>query len=210
MTAPGTHYLAAREQTWQAPAQSGGRTKENEVYDILKELENYEITQHPSYFDQLYLEVDYSRNPGNYQTPAEKLEGSCWFDTGKNQFREIQNGREKRSKCGCIPDLMIRNKTTGKLHFVEVKHQEDAGNAHERCGKYATDLIHHMKAKMNTTNHPISYIFGGKMVKKRKYILELKACYTLFAPGHLVLLDKEDNKETILTWFNTVVKPLLD
>ena len=213
------HYLAAREQTWQAPAQTGGKKRENEVFDVLeayfKEATDYEVMKQPTLFDQLYLEVDYKTNPAVYLKPSEPKAGACWFDEGKGHFREYKaaaNGRiqEKRSECGIIPDLQIRNKKTGRLHFVEVKNQNDSGNAHERCGKYATDIVHHMKVRMGQLTHPISYIFGGAMVRKRKYILELKACYSLLAPGHLVMLDKDDNKDKILAWFNTVVRPNLD
>ena len=213
------HYLAAREQTWQAPAQTGGKKRENEVFDVLdtyfKEVLDYEVVKQPSLFDQLYLEVDYNSNRGDYVKPTDPKAGACWFDEAKGHFREYKgavNGRiqEKRSECGIIPDLQIKNKKTGRIHFVEVKNQNDAGNAHERCGKYATDIVHHMKVKMGTHHHPISYIFGGSMVRKRKYILELKACYSIFAPGHLVLLNKDDNKEIIIAWFNTIVRPILD
>jgi hypothetical protein len=210
------HYLAAREQTWQLPANKGGKARENEVFNVLKaylsDQPTYEIVAQPSFFDQLYLEVDYASNPSAYQKPAEKIKGATWYDAQKREFREYTDKlREKRSECGIAPDLMIRNKQTGKMHFVEVKNQGDKGNAHERCAKYATGILAHMKQKMNVTHHPVSYIFGGTMLTKRKYILELKTCYSDFAPGHLVLLtSSESNEATILNWFNTIVKPLLD
>jgi hypothetical protein len=210
------HYLAAREQTWQLPANKGGKTRENEVFDVLKTYfatnAEYEVTAQPSLFDQLYLEVDYASNPSSYQKPAEKTKGATWYDADKREFREYTDKlREKRSQCGIVPDLMIRNKKTGKMHFAEIKNQGDSGNAHERCGKYATGILAHMKRKMNVAHHPISYIFGGPMVTKRKYLLELKTCYSDFAPGHLVLLTNADSNEAIiLDWFTTVVKPLLD
>ncbi len=210
------HYLAAREQTWQLPANQGGKMRENEVFGILKahfsDHPNYEVVAHPSFFDQLYLEVDYASNPSAYQKPAEKIKGATWYDAQKREFREYTDKlREKRSECGPEPDLMIRNKQTGKMHFVEVKNQGGKGNAHERCAKYATGILAHMKRKMNVTHHPVSYIFGGTMLTKRKYNLELKTCYSDFAPGHLVLLNNPtSNREIILNWFNSVVKPLLE
>jgi hypothetical protein len=210
------HYLSTREQTWQLPANQGGKTRENEVLRTLQTLfateTNYEVVAQPSLFDQLYLEVDYATNLSAYQKPAEKIKGATWWDADKREFREYTDKlREKRSQCGVVPDLMIRNKTTGKLHFAEIKNQGESGNAHERCGKYATGILAHMKRKMNVSHHPISYIFGGPMVTKRKYILELMTCYSDFAPGHLVLLTSpESNEATILNWFHTVVKPLLE
>jgi hypothetical protein len=210
------HYLAAREQTWQLPANQGGKTRENEVFEVLKiffsQGTDYEVVAQPSLFDQLYLEVDYASNSSAYAKPNEKIKGATWWDAQKGEFREYTDKlREKRSQCGIVPDLMIRNKRTGKMHFAEIKNQGDSGNAHERCGKYATGILPHMKHKMNVTHHPISYIFGGAMVNKRKYILELKTCYADFAPGHLVLLtNPESNEAIILNWFTTIVKPLLD
>ena len=210
------HYLAARTQDWQLPANQGGKTRENEVFDTLREFfaseDTYEVIAQPTLFDQLYLEVDYATNPSAYQKPTEKVKGATWWDADKREFREYTDKlKEKRSQCGIKPDIMIRNKKTGKMHFAEVKNQEDKGNAHERCGKYATGILSHMKKKMGVSHHPISYIFGGKLVTKRKYILELMACYQDFAPGHLVLLNQTDSdREIILNWFQSVVKPLVD
>ncbi len=211
------HYLSKRAK-WQDRANQGGKVKENEVgstlYDYFstEEGKNYEVMAQPKFFDQLYLEVDYATNASNYQKPSGKIKGATWWDTDKQEFREYtETLREKRSECGIKPDLMIRNKVNGKMHFVEVKNQGDHGNAHERCGKYATGILDHMKRKMGVSHHPISYIFGGDMVHKRKYDLELKACYGNFAPGHLVLLKNETGKngDIILNWFNTVVEPLI-
>lgn len=212
------HYLSKRA-VWQDRANKGGKIKENEVtstlYDYFstEEGKNYQVISQPGFFDQLYLEVDYAANPTSYQKPTEKVKGATWWDAEKGEFREYTESlREKRSQCGIVPDLVIVNRSNGKMHFAEIKNQGDSGNAHERCGKYATGILDHMKKKMGVSHHPISYIFGGDMVNKRKYLLELNACYQDFAPGHLVLLTNAtgSNTNTILQWFSTVVKPLLD
>lgn len=205
----------ADRANWQSGANQTGKVFENEVHAKLDELfeeslTDYEVVKQPKIFSQLYLEVSHAKDPSVYKKPEEPVAKAIWYDESKQEFLTYTNTlKEKRANCGPIPDLMIRNKKNGKMHFVEVKHQNDSGNAHERAAKYASGLVAHMKQKIGSQNHPISYIFGGSCVKKRKYILELEACYSEYSPGHLLLLDAECNKEKIMQWFEMVVKPLL-
>lgn len=92
---------------------------------------------------------------------------------------------------------------------MECKVQNDRGNAHERCAKYATpSILKSIQARLpDCTYHPIGYVFGGPMITKLKYRLELQATYA-FARSHLLLWDMKD-ADQLHQWLNTTVVPLL-
>jgi hypothetical protein len=108
-----------------------------------------------------------------------------------------------------IPDAMILNYATGKMHLIEAKKQNNAGNAHERGYRYDTEKIRKtLQERLETTAQPISWIFSGSMTEDRKYILEIASH---LPDDHYVLLRSDQDKEIVLIeWFNRVIRPLLE
>lgn len=206
------HYLSKRGN-WEAAANANGASLEEAVAATLAAyLEAqypgaYTVESHPSDFKQLYLEVDYKRNPEVYSKPENLIKDSIWFDVDRKVF--LQGPSEKQAQCGCIPDVKITSKATGHSYFIECKAQKDEGNAQERACKYATpSFLRAIQEKLGVGYHPIGYLFSGQLVKKRKYVLELQLSFG-FAANHLLLWDPERPAEALVSWFETCIRPLI-
>jgi len=206
------HYLSQRAN-WEADAVAAGHDAEESVASILRQhldSEEFEVEKHPSDLRQLYYESAYALNPEDFLKPNVPLKGDVWYDDARNEFITCKGeNKEGIALCGgCIPDLKIRSKLTGKVYFIECKRQNDSGNAHERCAKYATPSIIELIQKRigGVSYHPVGYVFTGDMIKKRKYILELQATFG-FARNHLLLWN--GSSQTLLEWVQRTVVPLL-
>jgi hypothetical protein len=216
-TAP--HYLSTREN-WEAAAGAAGKSLEDVVATVIREYLDrvepgeYTVTNHPNDLRQIYFEYDYSLNPDSYAETAE--EGEVWYHSGQKMFVQNKGKRVTFAACGgCIPDVKIQSRTTGRSYFIECKAQNDAGNAHERCAKYATPSIielvkKHAAGKGETTvpYHPIGYLFSGSLLDKRKYVVELQATFG-FARDHLFLWKKEREAAALTAWIGRVVMKAL-
>jgi hypothetical protein len=200
-------YALSQRENWQADANKGGAAHEQSVKEIFtkyfstEEGINYVYEPHPSLLDQLFLEVDYKKNPTKYAKGNE-----ISYDEVKKRFVKASGGE---ARLGMIPDGLIWNKLTGKGHFLEEKKQNAMGNAHERAYRYDTEKIRKLlQEKLDVSGQPVSWIFTGSMTESQKYILEIAAH---LPDDHYVLLTSTQNKETVLIdWFNRVVKPLLE
>ena len=209
-----SHALSQRAN-WQAGANQGGAAHERSVMEIFtayfntEEGINYTYEPHPQLLDQLFLEVDYKKCPAKYAKPAEPKAGDFWYDETKKTFLKFNGKSWTPARLGMIPDGLIRNKLTGKGHLLEEKKQNDMGNAHERAYRYDTEKIRKiLQEKLETTGQPVSWIFTGSMTESQKYILEIAAH---LPDDHYVLLKSTDTKEEVLiSWFNRVIKPLLE
>jgi hypothetical protein len=209
------HYLSLRTK-WQDIANSSGGKFEKVILGLFQtyfaeHLPHYKIKSHPTEFDQIMLETDRADFPERYLPKAFYENGDIYYNTDVKRFHILEKSKWKDVKMGIVPDHMITNTLTGRSFLIEAKHQNDAGNAHERCAKYATpSMIQILKNKLGVDYHPIAYMFGGPMVEKIKYQLELKMCYS-FAGNHLVLLKEgPDMVNQLIHWFDTHVKPSLD
>jgi len=208
------HYLSLRANWQQIAADAGGKF-EKVVFKILSEhfaatAPSYTVVSHPSDFSQLWLEEDYKNNPTDYVKPKDQVKGDIYYDESKKIFLSYNGSKWVPAKMGIVPDLMITNKTTGRRFLIEAKHQNDKGNAHERCAKFATpSMIEALKKNLGVEYHPIAYMFGGPLVDKRKYQLELRTCYA-FAGANLVLVKEgPEMVDQILNWFEQTVKPMV-
>ena len=209
------HYLAAREN-WQAEAQAGGAKTRDDVADVIRAYLDerhpgaYEVTKEPMDLAQLYYWHDYRRNPELYREAAEGSD--VWWDSARGAFM-TRKGEGKVATFamggGCKPDVKILCRATGRAYFIECKHQNDSGNAHERAAKYATpSIIGLIKERIGVSYHPVGYLFSGSMVEKRKYRLELQATFA-FAEDHLFLWGTAREPAALSGWLERVVVPLL-
>lgn len=206
--------LAARAN-WQADANKGGAAHEFTVEQVFKtyfateEGKNYEFVAKPKILDQLFVEVDYKKNPDKYAKPAEPKKDDTYYDEVKKRFYRYTGKSWTERKLGMEPDGMIRNKITGKAHLLEDKKQNGFGNAHERACRYGMPKIQVLvQERLGVTCQPVSWIFAGDMTITEKYVLEIQATF----PEEHVLLVKpsDDPKEVIIAWFRKVICPLLE
>ena len=205
--------LAAREN-WQAEAGKGGAAHEVDVSKVFTELfkmsgyTDYEFNDKPTVLNQIFLELDYKKNPTKYVKGSAPSEGQVFYDEGKKDFFTWSKGGPKRKKHGMIPDGQIRNKLTGKSVLIEDKKQNDAGNAHERACKYGVPKIQKaIQEKLGVTGPPVVWIFAGACTTSDKYILEFAAC---FEEDLYVLVKPTDNSHEILkAWFDANIKNIL-
>jgi len=199
---------------WELAANQGGTKLEDTVHAILSsELspDSYTVIKHPNTLRQIYYEHDYSQRPELYTKPVVPSPTDVWYDGETKTFMALRHGREVFADGGgCVPDIEIRNTKTNKSYFIECKNQNDAGNAHERCAKYATSsVIEAIQRKIGGVSyHPIGYLFSGALVDKRKYVIELNLTYG-FAKQHLLLWKNDRKAESLLTWLRTVILPLI-
>lgn len=207
-TASKPHYLSTRSN-WEAGANIHGATIRDACAAALSAYlgPNYEVQVEPRDLRQLWLEDDYAVHPERYAKPAEPKEGDIWFDGAK--FVQQKAKSVGTAQLGCQPDIKITNKLTKKVYYIECKAQGDAGNAHERCAKYASpSVLEAIKRRHGIAYHPMGYVFSGDLVTKQKYILELEGTYR-FAPGHLLLWKPDRPVEVIQRWVDGI-RPLLD
>lgn len=202
----------SQRANWQAEANAGGAAHEVDVETIFKEYfatdegAHFEFIPKPKLLDQLFLENDYKKNPAKYAKSTEQTATGVYYDEEKKRFFKY-NGSEAR--LGMIPDGMIRNYVTGKMHLIEEKKQNNAGNAHERGYRYDTEKIRKsLQERLHTTEQPVSWIFTGSMTEDEKYILEIASH---LPDDHYVLLRSDiDKKKVLIEWFNRVIRPILE
>jgi hypothetical protein len=205
----------SKRAKWQDRANQGGAAHEKSVEDVFngyfatEDMSDYEFISKPTLLSQLFYEVDYEKNPGKYTKPEKPAEGDVYFDPITKRFMKMMAKKATEARLGMIPDGLIRNKVTGKAHILEEKHQNNAGNAHERGYRYDTEKIRSLvQTKLGLTCQPVSWIFAGSMTEDIKYILEIQAH---LPENHYVLIKSSDNAEEVLIdWFEGVIRPLLD
>lgn len=95
-------------------------------------------------------------------------------------------------KFGIIPDLCIKNKSNGKMIFLEKKTGEKGGNAHERAYKYLSPaLIQKVQEDFNVTHPPFLFVFSGKTFKDEKYTKEISFMLS-HIPDNFIIWDGSD------------------
>ena len=211
-----THYLAKRGN-WQLVANQGGASTEKDTVLVIKEYLDskypgeFDVIPHPTELRQLYYEYTYELNPEMYAKPAIPTTADVWYDAQKKVFVTLKkNGTEGfAASGGCIPDIKVMHRASGRICFIECKNQEDAGNAHERAAKYATpSVIGFIQKKLGVTYHPFGHVFTGAIVETRKYVVELVTTFG-FAPNHLFLWKKERPTAPLIEWLEAVILPPL-
>lgn len=205
----------SKRAKWQDRANQGGAAHEKSVENVFngyfatEGMSDYEFISKPTLLSQLFYEVDYEKNPEKYTKPEKPAEGDVYFDPSTKRFMKMMAKKATEARLGMIPDGLIRNKVTGKAHILEEKHQNNAGNAHERGYRYDTENIRSLiQQRLGTSAQPVSWIFAGSMTEDIKYILEIQAH---LPENHYVLVKSSDNAEEVLIdWFEEVIRPLLD
>jgi hypothetical protein len=213
---PERHYLSKRAN-WELAANTTGASLRDAVKEALEKLLNeefpkeYSVEAEPKRFKQFYLEQDYKAHPDSYIKPETPEKGDVWYDETEKKFMEMKGTKKNGTpsigspQCGLIPDIGITHISSGKSYYIECKAQNDAGNAHERCAKYASpSVIEGMQKKLGISYHPIGYIFSGTLVEKRKYILELQTTYR-FSESHLLLWKPTRPIDVLGKWIKTIV-----
>ncbi len=169
----------------------------------------FAVTTHPKDLDQFYLEGARRRNPTLFVKPADPQVGNIWYDDTAGTFMKKTEKGVKRAEMGCIPDLSIRHVSSSRRYYLECKNQGDAGNAHERAAKYATQsVIDGIRMKFDLSYHPIGFVFSGEMVEDVKYRYELETTYE-FIQDHLLLWRAGRPVDVLCEWVERVIVPLL-
>ncbi len=201
----------SQRDNWQAKANTDGLTHERSMDDILKAVvpSHIEVIRHPTLLDQLFLELDYERNPDSYVKPEEPKKDDIYFNETTKRFMKWNGKSWTVAKLGMTPDIQLRNKVTNKSHLIELKKQNDAGNAHERACRYNTRKMYEtLQKRLGVTGEPVSWIFTGSMTEHKKYILELNAH---LPDNHYIMLKSTDNTEDVLKeWVTRTILPLLE
>ncbi len=185
------HYLS-RRANWQHEGLKKASKSEQDVFDLLDTIvdsEKYIVDIKPKDAKGLYMEA--------YRARA----------------LDAVEARVLR-QCGIIPELSITNRATGKKIFLEVKHQQDAGNAHERAGKYfAPGIVRRLKKIGKLKTFPVFFIFVGDIVdgpRSAKYIAELSTWFDDPSVKDRFLLWYNRDKDLLRDYFEKCIKPAID
>lgn len=205
----------SQRENWQAVANKGGATHEVDVSSIFQELftqagyQHYEWVSKPKMFKNYFTEEAYKLHPERFTKSVTPQKGDLAFDQDLKKFVIYKDGWKPTNKEGLHgfePDGLIRNTKTNKSHLIEDKHQEAAGNAHERGCRYGMPkIVSAVQKKLGITTWPVTWIFAGGMTENRKYIEE---CEAVFPDDHFIMLPKT-NHSVLKEWFDRVLVPLL-
>lgn len=185
------HYLS-RRANWQHDGLAKASKSEQDVFALLDKIINpklYIVDIKPKDAKDLYMEA--------YRAHAVTV-------TKARVLRQ----------CGIIPELSITSRATGKKVFLEVKHQQDAGNAHERAGKYfAPGIVRRLKKIGKLSSFPVFFIFVGDIVdgpRSAKYIAELSTWFDDSSVKDRVLLWYNRDKGLLRYFFENCIRPAID
>lgn len=112
---------------------------------------------------------------------------------------------------GIIPDYLIRNTETGRAVFVEIKRQDERGNAHERACKYFTPGIlasARQVAKQPGDAIPFWWVFTNGIATSQKYRREITHWFKGIE-AHLLLWEDIDDLAVVTHHFDAHIRPLL-
>ena len=116
---------------------------------------------------------------------------------------------------GIVPDFAVRNDKTERVAFVEIKRQNDRGNAHERACKYfAPGIVAAGRrcGNIRPQDFPFFLIFTNGLTTNERYSSEIEFWFS--SPDnpkmrkHLLLwnFDKVD----LLDFFQDNIRPVID
>jgi hypothetical protein len=208
------HYLA-RRGNWQLVAQQGGTLATSDTASVIRShLDTaypgqYEVVREPTDLKWMYFDYTRKLEPAAYAKPAHPTGKDLWWDEEKGIYMTWAGIKEVpvRGGGGCIPDIKITHIPSGRRMFLEVKHQNDAGNAHERAAKFATaSVIAHVQKMLGVTYNPFAHVFTGEMVESRKYQVELVTTYG-FDLSHLFLWKVGRPVEPLVEWLEAIILP---
>lgn len=136
------------------------------------------------------------------------------YESKPNDLRGIygsQPGRGSGKPHGILPEAVIRNKTTGRAVYIEVKRQRAAGNAHERACKYfAPGIIESARALANQPKGtiPFWWIFTNGIATDPRYVQEITHWFRGIE-GNLLLWESIQDFEPVIDHFERCIQPML-
>jgi hypothetical protein len=123
-------------------------------------------------------------------------------------FHNINRQKNERTFWGIIPDFSIQRLDSKLKIFLEVKKQEDKGNAHERaCKHYTTQFTKSFKDFMfqnydiKYNFHPFFTIFCDELATKKQYTI--KSEYFIESDHYLNWADY--NKDLFTNFLNKIL-----
>ncbi|MBC6440237.1 MAG: MunI family type II restriction endonuclease [Rhodospirillales bacterium] len=124
-----------------------------------------------------------------------------------------RTGKDGRSRLhGIHPEYAIKNTTTGKSIYVEIKRQRAAGNAHERACKYMMPGIlasARKIARQKADVVPFWWVFTNGLAKDRYYRQEIAHWFQRIE-GHCLFWPKLRERQVVIEHFEKHIRPLLE
>ncbi len=187
---------------WQDYGGSNATIAEHSVVSVFEELfkdTEYEIISQPNDFDTLYLNVPLS----------------------EEEEAAIYSPEQPIRRHGIRPDCAIRNTTTNKTIYVEIKRQDGwvegkprkagRGNAHERLCKYFTPgLLSKLRDSGNIAepNLPFWIIFQGDITRDPCRVREITYWFKSFKANYFFWRNTKD-AANLIEHFEVHIVPLL-
>lgn len=187
---------------WQGYGGLQATNAEHDFYGVFEKLfkdTEYVIERQPTLFKNIYVNVPLSRE----------------------DEEQIYHPKEPITKHGIQPDALIRNTTTGKTIFIEIKRQDGwvegkptsagRGNAHERLCKYFTPgllKVLHKASKIDRRFYPFWIVFQGDITRDPCRVREI----TLWFDGNKAnyfFWRNTRNAESLIGHFENYIVPLL-
>lgn len=188
---------------WQDYGGLNATIAENSFYDIFNELfKETELTiiKQPKKFDRIYVNVELS----------------------PNELSEIYVPEQIIVKHGIRPDCLIRNNSTGKEIYIEIKRQDGwvegksrkagRGNAHERLCKYFTPgLLALLRAQsgISAPNYPFWIVFQGDITRDICRVKETRFWFN-GNNANVTFWRNTSNPQPIIDHFFDYILPMLE
>lgn len=188
---------------WQDYGGHNATNAEYSIYDVFNKVFKdtaYTLEQKPTCFKDLYV---------NVVLPKEELEA-------------IYTPTEPITKHGIQPDFLIRNNSTGKIIFGEIKRQDGwvegkdraagRGNAHERLCKYFTPgLLKTFRAasKIDESKFPFWIIFEGDITRDPCRVREITFWFDKYIENYFFWRDTH-NPYPLIEHFEKYIAPMLE
>lgn len=188
---------------WQDYGGANATVAEHSFIDVFSKLfegTEYEVISQPTFFKDLYVDVELS----------------------EKDLAEIYTPEEPITKHGIQPDGAIKNNRTGKIIFVEIKRQDGwvegkprsagRGNAHERLCKYFTPgLLGRLRETGNieAPNLPFWIVFQGDITRDPCRVREITFWFDEYKANYFFWRDTK-NVDSLIEHFETYIAPLLE
>lgn len=188
---------------WQDYGGANATVAEHSFIDVFSKLfegTEYEVISQPTFFKDLYVNIELS----------------------ENELAEIYTPEEPITKHGIQPDGAIKNNRTGKIIFVEIKRQDGwvegkprsagRGNAHERLCKYFTPgLLGTLRESGNieAPNLPFWIVFQGDITRDPCRVREITFWFDEYKANYFFWRDTK-NVDSLIEHFETYIAPLLE
>ena len=188
---------------WQDYGGANATVAEHSFIDVFSKLfegTEYEVISQPTFFKDLYVNVELR----------------------EEELFEIYTPVKPITKHGIQPDAAIRNNKTGKIIFVEIKRQDGwiegkprsagRGNAHERLCKYFTPgLLGKLRetGSIEPPNLPFWIVFQGDITRDPCRVREITFWFDEYKANYFFWRDIK-NIDSLIEHFEKYIAPLLE